>query len=67
MTTTAATLRNQILEEINDLPVETLAEIFAYVQSLRTGPNMTSQDEVWQAYLESEQEREEVYRRLADF
>ncbi|MBD1916597.1 MULTISPECIES: DUF2281 domain-containing protein [Cyanophyceae] len=64
--TTATTLKDQILEEIDHLPVETLAEILAYVQGLRTGPNVAPHDEVWQAYLESEQEREEVYRRLAD-
>ncbi|MEA5451263.1 hypothetical protein VB780_21965 [Leptolyngbya sp. CCNP1308] len=66
MTTTATTLRDQILEAIDHLPVETLAEILAYVQGLRTDSNVASQDEVWQAYLESEKEREQVYRRLAD-
>lgn len=65
MTTTATTLKDKILEAIDPLPVETLAEILAYVQGLRA-ENVASQDEVWQAYLESEQEREEVYRRLAD-
>lgn len=65
MTTTAATLKDQILEAIDHLPVETLAEILAYVQGLRTD-SIAVQDEVWQAYLESEKEREEVYRRLAD-
>jgi hypothetical protein len=63
--TTTATLKDQILEAIDPLPVETLAEILAYVQGLRT-ENVASQDEVWHAYLKSEQEREEVYRRLAD-
>ncbi|MFQ4139300.1 DUF2281 domain-containing protein [Nodosilinea sp. PGN35] len=66
MTTTATTLKDQILEEIDHLPVETLADILAHVQGLRTDPNMASQDEAWQAYLESEKERGEVYRRLAD-
>ncbi len=65
MTTTATTLRDQILEAIDHLPVETLAEILIYVRGLRAD-DVASQDEVWQAYLESEQEREEVYRRLAD-
>ena len=65
MTTTATTLKDQILEAIDPLPVEKLTEILAYVQGLRTDSNV-AQDEVWQAYLESEQEREEVYRRLAD-
>lgn len=64
--TTTATLKDQILEAIDHLPVETLAEILDYVQGLQTEPVLASQDEVWQAYLESEQEREEVYRRLAD-
>ncbi|MBW4462751.1 MAG: DUF2281 domain-containing protein [Nodosilinea sp. WJT8-NPBG4] len=65
MTSTAATLRDQILEEINDLPVKALAEVLTYVQRLRNGPNVAPHDEVWQAHLESEKEREEVYRRLA--
>ncbi|MBD2105502.1 DUF2281 domain-containing protein [Nodosilinea sp. FACHB-13] len=63
--TTATTLKDQILEAIDHLPAETLAEILVYVQGLRTDSNV-DQDQVWQAYLESEKEREEVYRRLAD-
>ena len=64
--TTPATLKAQILEKLDRLPAETLAEVLVYVQKLNPGSNHASQDEVWRAYLESEKEREEVYRRLAD-
>ena len=64
--TTNATLKAKILEELDYLSAETLAEVLTYVQGLNPGSNIASQDEVWQAYLESEKEREEVYHRLAN-
>ncbi|MBE9112885.1 DUF2281 domain-containing protein [Nodosilinea sp. LEGE 07298] len=64
--TTTTILKAQILEALDHLPAETLAEILTYVQALNPDSNIASQDEVWRAYLQSEQEREEVYRRLAD-
>lgn len=60
-----ATLKAQVLEQLDRLSTEDLAEVLAYIQALNPGQNVASQDEVWQAYLESEKEREEVYRRLA--
>ncbi|PSN11993.1 DUF2281 domain-containing protein [filamentous cyanobacterium CCT1] len=64
--TTTATLKAQILEKLDHLPAETLAEVLVYVQGLNPGSNIAPHDEVWQAYLESEKEREEVYHRLAN-
>ncbi|PSR16642.1 DUF2281 domain-containing protein [filamentous cyanobacterium CCP3] len=64
--TTTATLKAQILEELDHLPAETLAEVLTYVQGLNPDSNIASQDEVWRAYLESEEERKEVYHRLAN-
>jgi hypothetical protein len=63
---TTKTLREQLLAEIDQIPDDALPELLTYVQSLRTAASFVTQDEVWQAYLESEKEHEEVYRRLAD-
>ncbi|MGB3308123.1 MAG: DUF2281 domain-containing protein [Nodosilinea sp.] len=64
--TTTATLKNKILEEIDDLPAETLAEILAYVKSHKPSAKTAEDSAVWQAYQRSKQERAEVYRRLAN-
>lgn len=66
MTTTATTLKDQILEEIDHLPVETLAEILDYVKSRQPSAETTEESTVWQAYQRSKQKRGEVYRRLAN-
>ncbi|PZV00430.1 MAG: DUF2281 domain-containing protein [Leptolyngbya sp.] len=66
MTTTATTLKDQILEAIDPLPVETLAEILDYIKSRQPSAETTEESAVWQAYQRSKQKRAEVYRRLAD-
>jgi hypothetical protein len=66
MTVTTATLKEQILEALDQVPDEALLEILGYVQALKPGPNFATTDEVRQAYLDSEKEHEEVYRRLAN-
>jgi hypothetical protein len=64
--TTATTLKDQILAELDQLSVEALTETLAYVQSLSASPQMASPEEAMQAYLASEQEYAEVYTRLAN-
>jgi hypothetical protein len=66
MTTTATTLKDQILEAIDHLPAETLAEILDYVKSRQLSAETVEESAVWQAYQRSKQKRAEVYRRLAD-
>jgi hypothetical protein len=61
------TLKEQILQELDRLPEESLATVLAFLQSLPNDRSAAATDEeVWQAYLVSKHERREVYRRLAD-
>jgi hypothetical protein len=64
--TTATTLKEQILAELDQLSVEALAKTLAYVQSLSGSPQIASPQEAMEAYLASEQEYAEVYTRLAN-
>jgi hypothetical protein len=64
--TTTTTLKDKILEEIDDLPAETLADILAYVKSRKPAATTVEDSAIWQAYQRSKQKRAEVYRRLAD-
>ena len=64
--TTATTLKDQILAELDQLSVEALTETLAYVKAQR-GSTDTGQDSAFlAAYQRSKQNRAEVYRRLAD-
>jgi hypothetical protein len=56
--------KEKIIQEIETLPESRLTEVLTYIQQIKNQPINT--DEVWQAYLESKQEREEVYRHLAE-
>ncbi len=71
MTIANATLKEQILAELDHLSEAALVETLAYVQSLsrnlQSGSfQMASPEEAMQAYLASEKEHEEVYTRLAN-
>jgi tRNA A-37 threonylcarbamoyl transferase component Bud32 len=55
-----------IFQEIEQLPESMMADCLELVRSLKTKQNQDVRPEVWNAYLESVTEREEVYRRLAD-
>lgn len=61
-------IKEKILQELEQLPDSSLQEVLEFISSLH--PKVQSDDsldqEVWQAYLKSEKEREEVYRRLAN-
>ncbi|MBC6423995.1 MAG: DUF2281 domain-containing protein [Hormoscilla sp. SP5CHS1] len=60
------TIKEQILEEIDKVPESALLEVLEFVRSLKNEQQLNIDDRVWQAYLDSEREREEVYRRLAN-
>lgn len=64
--TEPTTLKKQLLQELEQIPDDALAQILVYVRSLKSSLKSTEDSQVWQAYLASEREREEVYRRLAN-
>ena len=66
MTIANATLKEQILAELDHLSEDALVETLAYVQSLSGNLQIASPEEAMQAYLASEKEHEEVYTRLAN-
>ncbi|XHX77171.1 MAG: hypothetical protein RBJ76_22445 [Stenomitos frigidus ULC029] len=61
------TTKDLIIQALDDVPESALSEILAYVRGQKAQqPEPLVRKEVWEAYLASVQEREEVYRRLAD-
>lgn len=60
------TTKELIIQALNEIPESALPEILEYVRDLKPKQPQSLQERIWQAYLESEHEREEVYRRLAD-
>ena len=56
----------KIIEEIKQLTEEELVNLLEYIHSLKRQPKSSLKEKIWLAYLESEQEREEVYQRLAN-
>ncbi len=66
-TDTAEMTKEQILQELEQLPKPLLAKVLEFARGLQAEAAKPQVDpEVWQAYLASKREREEVYRRLAD-
>ncbi|GFE71686.1 DUF2281 domain-containing protein [Chroococcus sp. FPU101] len=59
-------VKEQILKELELLPESRLSDVLAYLRSLNNSQKGSDSEKVWQAYLDSEREREEVYRRLAN-
>jgi hypothetical protein len=68
------TLKEELIQELEHLSESDLLKVLEYVRgelsrSTSEGATATESfgdDPVWQAYLASAQEREEVYRRLAN-
>lgn len=58
--------KDLIIQALDEVPDSALPDILEYVRSQKTKQLQTLQERIWQAYLESERDREEVYRRLAD-
>jgi len=62
------TTKDQIIQALDDVPESALPEILDYVRGQKAQHSEPSvRKAVWDAYLASERERNEVYRRLADF
>jgi hypothetical protein len=60
-------IKEQIIQELDQIPESLLEEVLKVVRSFKNKQNSDlQQSEAWQAYLASEREREEVYRRLAN-
>lgn len=67
------TLKEELIQELKQVSEAELAKVLAFVRvhvveatpTLKSTSAQSETDPLWQAYLESEQEREEVYRRLA--
>ena len=57
-------IKEQIIQEIEQLPEPLLAEVLEFVHSLRV--KHPPQGKAFRAYLESEEKWSGVYRRLAD-
>ncbi|MGB3641989.1 MAG: DUF2281 domain-containing protein [Rivularia sp. (in: cyanobacteria)] len=61
------TVKEQIIQELEHISESQLSELLEVVRIFKEKHQDNSHDnEVWQAYLASKREREEVYRRLAD-
>jgi hypothetical protein len=61
------TIKDLIIQELDQLPEPALEKLLEIVHSLKVENSENPvRQEVWEAYLASKQEREEVYRRLAN-
>ena len=61
------TVKDQLLQEIDQIPEPLLKEVLEFVLALKAKNLVKSEkSDVWNAYLASKKEREEVYRRLAN-
>jgi hypothetical protein len=60
------TTKDLIIQALDEVPESALLKILEFVRDQKLNQTQSLQDQIWQAYLESEREREEVYRRLAD-
>lgn len=61
------TTKDLIIQALDEVPESALLEILEFVRDRKTQHSQPSvRKEVWEAYEASLQEREEVYRRLAD-
>ncbi|MEG3839481.1 DUF2281 domain-containing protein [Microcoleus sp. herbarium14] len=61
------TTKEQILQELDRVPEPVLLKLLEFLRSLKTEEEQEKlESKTWQAYLDSERERKEVYRRLAN-
>lgn len=60
------TIKEQLLQELDQVPDSALQEVLEFVRSLKAEQQSNLENRVWQVYLDSEREREEVYRRLVN-
>lgn len=59
------TLKEQLIQDLDRIPDSDLEKVRDFLETLHPKPSEIRQ-EVWDAYQASKQEREEVYRRLAN-
>jgi hypothetical protein len=59
------TVKEELIQELQQVPESELVKVLEFLRSLKVNLVDSGDRSVWNAYLESEQEREEVYRRLA--
>ena len=59
--------KDLIIQDLDHLPEPLLSKVLESIRQLKNAELGQADDLVWQAYLASEQENEEVYRRLANF
>jgi hypothetical protein len=60
------TLKEELIQELEQVPEAELGKVLEFVRSLKAHAAQPDANPVWQAYLASKREREEVYRRLAN-
>jgi hypothetical protein len=61
------TTKDLIIQELDQLPEPTLEKLLKIVRNLKVeNSEDIVRQEAWEVYLASKQEREEVYRRLAN-
>ena len=60
------TTKDLIIQALDEVPESALPEILEYVRGQKAQHSALVRKEVWDAYQASLQEREEVYRRLAN-
>lgn len=58
--------KEQIIQEIEQLPESLLAETLEFVRTLKVKPQVQAPSKAVQAFLASLEEHKEVYQRLAD-
>jgi hypothetical protein len=60
------TAKEQLLQELDQIPEPVLLKVLEFVRSLKTEEQQKLEAKAWQVYLDSERERKEVYQRLAN-
>ena len=61
------TAKEQLLHELDQVPEPVLLKLLEFLRSLKTEEEPQKLEaQAWQAYLDSERERKEVYQRLAN-
>ncbi len=61
------TTKEQIIQELEEIPESMLEEVLEVILSLKQKhPAEAPNRDFWDAYVKSKQQREEVYRRLAN-
>lgn len=66
MRSPSMTNKELILQELEEIPDSLMAEVLQTIRQFKQFHSQTIRSEVWDAYLESINERQEVYQRLAD-